>query len=331
MSSNNAANSGQAPLYKIGAVSRLTGLPSNTIRTWERRYQVVEPERTPSGGRVYSDKDVVRLQLIAALLDLDESISSVSGLSEEELRHRIQRHQQMTGNTASPTDTPNPTSRIAIISKDHRVLSDMLTPATGSAVSITYSSDASDGFIQGSANIMVVDLDALPGDPVYEVKTLTKHADVDATIVLYSFCRSLTLVSLSEQGVRLVRKPVNPVILRRLIEDHARVSRILRTSRRSRKTFDELPKEGVDQPRRFTNEQLTRLANIAAETDCECPNHLSTLLVNLVAFEDYSSRCESEGEDDALLHRYLHSQTAKARSFMEVALTHLLEHDGIEL
>ena len=71
MSSNNAANSGQTPLYKIGAVSRLTGLPSNTIRTWERRYQVVQPERTPSGGRVCSDKDVVRRQLIAVLLDLD--------------------------------------------------------------------------------------------------------------------------------------------------------------------------------------------------------------------------------------------------------------------
>ena len=34
------------------------------------------------------------------------------------------------------------------------------------------------------------------------------------------------------------------------------------------------------------------------------------------------ARCESEGEEDAALHRYLHSQTAKARSFMETALTY---------
>lgn len=331
MSSNNAENFGQTPLYKIGAVSRLTGLPSNTIRTWERRYQVVQPERTPSGGRVYSDKDVVRLQLIAALLELDESISSISGLSEDELRQRIQRHQQMTASTPLSGDTASPSSRVAIVSKNHQVLSDMLSPPAGGTVTVTYAAASPDTFVQGSANILVVDLDALDGDPLYEIKTLTKQAEVDATIVLYSFCRSLTLVSLSEQGVRLVRKPVNPTILRRLIEDHARVSRVLKHSRRARKTFDNLPKDGTNQPRRFTNEQLARLTNIAAETDCECPNHLSTLLVNLVAFEDYSARCESEGEDDAELHRYLLSQTAKARSFMETALTHLLVHDNIEL
>lgn len=331
MSSNNAANSGQTPLYKIGAVSRLTGLPSNTIRTWERRYQVVQPERTPSGGRVYSDKDVVRLQLIAVLLDLDESISSISGLSEVELRQRIQRHQSLTGNTATPSEPTTQLSRIAIISKDHQVLSDMLSAPGGTHFTVSHASSTPDSFVQGSANILVVDIDALEGDPVYEVKTITKHSGVDATIVLYSFCRSLTLVSLSEQGVRLVRKPINPSILRRVIEDHARVTRLLRHSRRARKTFDELPKDGANQPRRFTTDQLTRLANIAAETDCECPNHLATLLVNLVAFEDYSARCESEGEDDAALHRYLHSQTAKARSYMETALTYLLEHDNIEL
>ena len=35
--------------------------------------------------------------------------------------------------------------------------------------------------------------------------------------------------------------------------------------------------------------------------------------------------------EDAALRRYLHGQTAKARSFMETALTYLLEHDNIEL
>ena len=257
MSSNNAANSGQTPLYKIGAVSRLTGLPSNTIRTWERRYQVVQPERTPSGGRVYSDKDVVRLQLIAVLLDLDESISSISGLSEDELRQRIQRHQSLTGNTATPSEPTSQLSRIAIISKDHQVLSDMLSAPGGTHFTVSHASATPDSFVQGSANILVVDIDALDGDPVYEVKTITKHSGVDATIVLYSFCRSLTLVSLSEQGVRLVRKPINPSILRRVIEDHARVTRILRHSRRARKTFDELPKDGEQ-----TNLVASRRSNL---------------------------------------------------------------------
>ena len=135
-------------------------------------------------------------------------------------------------------------SRIAIISKDHHVLSDMLSAPGGTHFTVSHASATPDSFVQGSANILVVDIDARDGDPVYEVKTITKHSGVDATIVLYSFCRSLTLVSLSEQGVRLVRTPINPSILRRVIEDHARVTRSLDTLDALRRTFDELPKDG---------------------------------------------------------------------------------------
>ena len=33
--------------YRIGAVARLTGISPDTLRIWERRYDIVEPERTP--------------------------------------------------------------------------------------------------------------------------------------------------------------------------------------------------------------------------------------------------------------------------------------------
>ena len=31
--------------YRIGAVAKLTGISTDTIRAWERRYGVVEPNR----------------------------------------------------------------------------------------------------------------------------------------------------------------------------------------------------------------------------------------------------------------------------------------------
>ena len=52
-----------APKYRIGTVVQLTGLTSDTIRAWERRYGCISPSRTPGGTRVYSDEDVARLHL----------------------------------------------------------------------------------------------------------------------------------------------------------------------------------------------------------------------------------------------------------------------------
>ena len=47
-------------LYPIRAVAKLTGIPIETLRAWERRYDAVTPDRT-ARGRLYSDVEVRRL------------------------------------------------------------------------------------------------------------------------------------------------------------------------------------------------------------------------------------------------------------------------------
>ncbi|MEL7297161.1 MAG: MerR family DNA-binding transcriptional regulator, partial [Pseudomonadota bacterium] len=37
--------------YSIGAVARLTGISTHTLRIWERRYAAIVAERTDSGRR----------------------------------------------------------------------------------------------------------------------------------------------------------------------------------------------------------------------------------------------------------------------------------------
>ena len=64
---------------------------------------------------------------------------------------------------------------------------------------------------------------------------------------------------------------------------------------------------------------------------CECPNHMSSIVETLVAFEEYSIQCESESREDAALHSYLHSMTSKARWLMEVALQKLAEVEQIDI
>ena len=56
-------------LYKIGAISRLTGINPVTIRVWETRYGAVEPVRTEGKQRMYSENELARLSLMKQLTD----------------------------------------------------------------------------------------------------------------------------------------------------------------------------------------------------------------------------------------------------------------------
>lgn len=55
-------------MLSIGALSRATGIPVETLRTWELRYGFPLPERKPSGHRVYPVTSVSRLRRIAEAL-----------------------------------------------------------------------------------------------------------------------------------------------------------------------------------------------------------------------------------------------------------------------
>jgi DNA-binding transcriptional MerR regulator/methylmalonyl-CoA mutase cobalamin-binding subunit len=69
----------------IGAVSRATGIPVETLRTWERRYGFPRPDRTPSGHRVYRAHTVDHLRHIARALKNGHRASRVVGLPLDEL------------------------------------------------------------------------------------------------------------------------------------------------------------------------------------------------------------------------------------------------------
>lgn len=55
-------------LLSIGTLSAATGIPIDTIRTWERRYGFPVAERKPSGHRVYALSTVPRLRRIAQVI-----------------------------------------------------------------------------------------------------------------------------------------------------------------------------------------------------------------------------------------------------------------------
>ncbi len=54
--------------FKIGEVSRISGLPSHVLRFWESEFKKIRPRRTASGQRSYTRKDIETIIEIKHLL-----------------------------------------------------------------------------------------------------------------------------------------------------------------------------------------------------------------------------------------------------------------------
>ena len=74
------------PHFGIKAVSRSTGLSAHVIRIWEKRYDAVEPTRTGTNRRLYSEEQIERLNLLCELTRAGHSIGAVAKLPTAELR-----------------------------------------------------------------------------------------------------------------------------------------------------------------------------------------------------------------------------------------------------
>ncbi|MEO6045428.1 MAG: MerR family transcriptional regulator [Tepidiformaceae bacterium] len=57
-------------LIRIGAVSEQTGVSVDVLRSWERRYGLLTPQRTAGGFRLYSDADAARIRTMIALISV---------------------------------------------------------------------------------------------------------------------------------------------------------------------------------------------------------------------------------------------------------------------
>lgn len=89
----------------IGAVSKATGIPKETLRTWERRYNFPKPQRSNTGHRRYSSKIIEPLKLIYIALEQGHRPSQVVGQDLETLRQLLDI---TTPNYISPTSSAAP-------------------------------------------------------------------------------------------------------------------------------------------------------------------------------------------------------------------------------
>ena len=93
--------------HTIRAVSQRTGLTPHVIRIWEKRYSAVQPKRTDTNRRLYSEDDVERLCLLSWLTRNGHSIGAIAQLSLDDLRSMAQTTPEATENPPSAPSEPS--------------------------------------------------------------------------------------------------------------------------------------------------------------------------------------------------------------------------------
>jgi DNA-binding transcriptional MerR regulator len=323
--------------FEISAVARLTGISSHVLRVWERRYGVVEPRRSDSKRRRYNREDIQRLSLLKTLVDNGHAIGTIAKLSTEQLEERLSNVLDARVSEQSlETVAPAGVCRLALIgTKIRQAVRDASdnTPALRITGEFSTAEELNSSLRPGSADLLIIERDTIFPEDIVEIQELVASTRVRRAILVYRFAREDTIQPLDIKRITALRAPVDAAEIQ--LACIADIQLALRSGRAEGAACD-TPNRSLRPPaevpeRRFSDEQLVRIARLSSIVKCECPQHLANLLSSLVAFERYSEQCEDRNTADAALHAYLHRTTASCRAGMEEALAEVLAQEGIEL
>ena len=171
--------------YRIGAVSRMTGIALPTLRMWERRYKVVTPMRTPAGGRIYNREHVARLALLQTAVQAGHQIGSVVHLSDAQLQARIRG--SVGGQSAGRP------SRIAVIGPSLPTLMLSAEVADPTIELVASHADVRQASALEGTEIdaLILELPTFHADDLDEVLDLLKAVRARLTIVVYAFTNQI--------------------------------------------------------------------------------------------------------------------------------------------
>jgi DNA-binding transcriptional MerR regulator len=338
-SSVNDANS----TYRSGAAARLSGVPVETLRVWERRYGVTDPTRSERGQRQYSFEDVRRLGLIKQLVDAGNSIGAVAHLDLPQLLAMLSAVANLPAGQ-SQVHVNNGLLRIALIGVMLRQSLINLNPDQSKLSLVQTAFNLKQAELQlkdVKVDVLVVEQGELtaPEEQAPLLKSAQQACQATAVLILYRFASSDAIRQMRLAGFHVARIPADMleidhlcrVALARALTLVEQQGRVGRTKTSVMKSDTSRGKRAYPIPvRLLDDDHLMHIAKFANSIHCECPRHLVDLLQMLTSFERYSAQCENRNEDDASLHRDLHYTAAHARSSLEQALVRVAQAEGIQ-
>ena len=307
------------PLYRIGAVSKLARVPITTLRIWETRYQAFKPTKTLGQHRLYAQDDVVRATLLKQLSEQGHSVSSIAVLGSTQLR--LLHQQGLSASALHQVSAQAPLIRTRVVgtglaqrldSTRHKL--GLLTEHSERIEAFSDLASARAAADHTPADLLLIRLNTIQESTVSELLELVRMSRATHTLLLYVYSASNNLQKLSSAGIAVLSEWIRNASLEQALREAA------------------LPFAGRKvTPKKYSDETLSRVANISTAVLCECPRHVAELLAQLASFEQYSQECVNKNSADQQLHEHLTEVSGQARALFEHALELIAAHEGIAL
>lgn len=300
--------------YRSGVAARLAGLSVETLRVWERRYNLSDTTRSAHGQRLYTHEQVRHLGLLKQLVDQGHAIGVLAGLGVEQLNDLLE--------PGAPRDGADVAATVALVGEH---LIQRIASSGSNALHIAGSSRRLEGALEKlagvRADLLLIELAELDTNAVAMIAAVRQAVAPSATVVLYRFCASATIRELRDLGCLVSRVPPE---LGELI--------MLCRAALGGQRLKVRPADVAPAAPRLNEQDLARITGAASNLlSCECPRHLADILMTVGSFERYSAQCASRSVNDAQLHRELELAAGRARVILEAAMERLAMAEGLPL
>lgn len=170
-------------------------------------------------------------------------------------------------------------------------------------------------------DVLLIEASELDEASVAQVAAARDITRPQATVVLYRFCGSATIRALRAQGCLVARVPaeIGELVL------------LCRSALAGQGLPASEPAGEPVAPRRFDDQALAAITAAGNRLSCECPRHLSDILMMVGSFERYSAQCAARNQEDARLHRELELASGRARMVLETAMERLALAEGLPM
>lgn len=92
-------------IYSIKDLEKLSGIKAHTIRIWEQRYRLLQPQRTDTNIRYYLDKDLRLLLNVALLKKNGLKISVIASMPEKDISKKVEELSEVNFEKETQLDT----------------------------------------------------------------------------------------------------------------------------------------------------------------------------------------------------------------------------------